>query len=260
MGKEIVKNIVTEAFQKAKKECPGDSKHAWSEHISLELINGPSKKTLIRTYEFYTSGGVKGIKASTQTVQKLCEYLGYPDYVAYVEKNSAKNEPIPPPNLIKNTPATPQEKQPAPGQIWKFIGIAGFLIITVSVFFLFNAENPATETSDSCMTWAETHYEITPCTTAYSQYGTRVEPYNKERLNTFKKVAVTPTTSFFVEGTTKPLIWYYKTREGTLEFFTAPGLHPVNGETLRKITPHMIQKYVPIHQVNEDSYVQENGE
>ncbi len=63
-------------------------------------------------------------------------------------------------------------------------------------------------------------------------------------------------TDFFVEGTERPLIWYYKTKEEEIEYFTSPGLHPTTGETLRKITPYIIQTYVPKHIDRKSSFVQ----
>ena len=62
-------------------------------------------------------------------------------------------------------------------------------------------------------------------------------------------------TDFFAPITNKPLIWYAKNKEGEIECFTNPGLHPITGKTLDEITPYIIQKYVPIHSNNNDSFV-----
>ena len=55
--------------------------------------------------------------------------------------------------------------------------------------------------------------------------------------------------------TNKPLIWYYKNSNGEIEYFTAPSLHPINGEMLHKITPLTIQNYRPIHIDRKDSHL-----
>ena len=105
------------------------------------------------------------------------------------------------------------------------------------------------------MTWADSLYIRVSCTTGpLSKYGTRIEPLDEKRIKNFKKVEVTAAYQFFTkEG--KPRIWYLKNKKGEIEYFTAPGLHPVNEETLRKITEGIIQKYVPIHTTKEDSFL-----
>ena len=108
-----------------------------------------------------------------------------------------------------------------------------------------------------CMTWADSLYVVISCDTSpHSEFGTAVEPINKIKLKNFKRVEVTQAYNFFTEDK-KPLIWYYKNKDDDYEYYTAPGLHPTNGETLRKITPYIIQKYVPLHPFKEASFLKE---
>ena len=110
--------------------------------------------------------------------------------------------------------------------------------------------------SEKCMTWADSLYVPISCNTGpRSKFGTIIEPLDLKRLKNFKKVEVNAAYPFFTEDG-KPLIWYYKNKDEKIEYYTAPGLHPVNGETLRKITEDIIQKYVPIHINRIDSFVQ----
>ncbi|WP_108424525.1 hypothetical protein [Flagellimonas amoyensis] len=146
------------------------------------------------------------------------------------------------------------------------------LIITISIVFttllfiilvikpsLFNS-NPIPNTENHCMAWADSLYVEVSCTSnPYSDFGTKVEPMDRVKLNSFKKVEVSMATDFFSEDE-KPLIWYFKTKDGEMEFFTAPGLHPITGETLRKITPYIIETYVPLHINNTDSFLPRNQE
>ncbi len=87
------------------------------------------------------------------------------------------------------------------------------------------------------MVWNEDHFERTKCS------GTG----NEELLVTFslanfKKIINTDTiTSFFKNG--KVQVWYDKSNK-ELEFFTAPGIHPVNGKTLKPVTSYIIEKYI----------------
>jgi len=75
-------------------------------------------------------------------------------------------------------------------------------------------------------------------------------------LKNFKRVEVTAAYDFFTEDH-KPLVWYYKNKDDEIEYFTSPGLHPITGETLRKITTYIIQTYVPIHSIKEDSFLKQ---
>ncbi|WP_142783819.1 hypothetical protein [Changchengzhania lutea] len=124
------------------------------------------------------------------------------------------------------------------------IAFAAILVIAKSGMFV----EPIVPTENKCMAWAKNHYEEVSCNlTFHKEYGTKIEPYDSNKIANFKKVKVTMKTDFFAEGTNKPLIWYTKNKDGKIEYFTSPGLHPVTGKTLDEITPYIIQKYVPLH-------------
>ena len=67
--------------------------------------------------------------------------------------------------------------------------------------------------------------------------------YKKERILNFKKITPDCNTTFFKSDGTENL-WYGKNIDGKLEYFTDLGLHPETGTTLKKITNHMIKKYI----------------
>lgn len=142
---------------------------------------------------------------------------------------------------------------------WKLVMTITFAfvaILLVTIFFK-NRISGHASSENFCMAWADSVYLEVSCNTKpYSKYGTKVEPLDKVRLENFKKVKVTMASTFFTEEANKPLLWYYKTKENEIEYFTAPGLHPTTGETLRKITPYIIQTYVPVHSNNEDSFIE----
>ncbi|MDC6364010.1 MULTISPECIES: hypothetical protein [Flavobacteriaceae] len=141
-------------------------------------------------------------------------------------------------------------------------------VITISIAFatvlltnlairhpIFNSKT-LPEHSNQCMAWADSSYVSISCAKKpYSQYGTPIEPLNQIKLENFKRVNVTMATSFFSEDG-KPMIWYFKNKDGEIEYYTAPGLHPITGKTLREITPYIIQTYVPPHIERSDSFVQ----
>ncbi|WP_409415705.1 hypothetical protein [Flavobacterium sp. PS2] len=96
-----------------------------------------------------------------------------------------------------------------------------------------------------CIVWNKDHYEEMPCEEV-SNTMTLLSPIvmkNEEGLiSNFKKIKACDTTSFFKMG--KPCIWYGKSFDGNYEYFTAPGLHPETGKTLRPITQYMIDKHI----------------
>ncbi|MEA9415885.1 hypothetical protein [Flavobacterium sp. PL02] len=121
-----------------------------------------------------------------------------------------------------------------------------YLILLTCIFILsgsfaiwsFNEE-------ENCMVWNKDHYEEVPCDNV-SNTMTLLSPIvmKKEEglISNFKKIEACDTTSFFKMG--KPCIWYGKSFDGTYEYFTAPGLHPETGKTLRPITQYMIDKHI----------------
>ncbi|MGB3149403.1 MAG: hypothetical protein WBB27_01975 [Maribacter sp.] len=137
------------------------------------------------------------------------------------------------------------------------ISVTFAMTILILGMLKWNANHPNSILKETeCMTWADSLYVTISCDQSpLSKYGTQVKPIDKMKLKNMRKVEVSAGYKFFSEDG-KPLIWYYKNKENKHEFFTSPGLHPVNGETLRKITPYIIQTYVPLHTKSKNSFVQ----
>jgi hypothetical protein len=91
------------------------------------------------------------------------------------------------------------------------------------------------------MVWNGTSFDKIDCNEEVHYVNRSVEFYDATRHQSFKKVIPCDTTTFFKHE--QPKLWYYKTKEGNIECFSAPGLHPENGATLKKITPYIIKKY-----------------
>jgi hypothetical protein len=252
--------ILILAFEQAKKEIGSSKKTHLAQHLSDILLEDYSYVISERTLrDYYTS--YKNGSAGTQDDLKpkliscLCNYLGYEDYADFVQKNSSSEV-----RDEKKDDGLRDIVEEANSISWGKILLisSGILLITIVVLYwpFYNYQGMAE--SGKCMTWADSLYIEVPCTSnPYSEYGTKVEPMDRVRMNSFKKVEVTMATPFFSEDD-KPLIWYHKNTGGEIEFFTAPGLHPINGETLRKITPYIIETYVPLHSNIKSSFLQEN--
>ena len=58
----------------------------------------------------------------------------------------------------------------------------------------------------------------------------------------FREVEVNPDTEFFAPNG-KPKIWYDK-ENNVLTYYTAPGINPETEQTVKQITPYIIQTHV----------------
>ncbi|MDR6969304.1 hypothetical protein J2X31_003334 [Flavobacterium arsenatis] len=94
-----------------------------------------------------------------------------------------------------------------------------------------------------CMQWQENHYEVVDC--EVKRLGlvsiSPVEPLDEDLLE-FKKVKLKKGMEFFKYK--KPLYYYYKVSRDSIEFFNAPGEHPITKKPLKEISDYIIDKYV----------------
>lgn len=94
-----------------------------------------------------------------------------------------------------------------------------------------------------CMVWENDHYRKVSCDYITEDINQQVVPLDKEMLYRMRKITVNDTTTFFNKDGS-PKIWYGKSFYEEYEFFTSPGFHPETGETLKKITPYIVNKYI----------------
>ena len=235
MDEKIVRRIVGEIFIKAKKEHASHSKYALSNHISNET--NLSARTLERAYDRYINQKIKYGIPQAESIDLLCKYLGYQNFREYVKSNQEAG-------VIKEPPT----KEINNRKLIIIISIVfGMILLSFGVQRWSVYRQANTSVVDKCMTWADSHYIPISCDESpLSKYGTEVKPLDQMELKKMRKVKVTAAYDFFNDAG-KPLIWYYKNEAKEYEFFTAPGLHPVSKETLKKITPYIIQTYVHLH-------------
>lgn len=105
-----------------------------------------------------------------------------------------------------------------------------FLVTMVIYFAFFKKE---------CMRWTGDYYEKEYC--IHDSNNLDIVPYEEIQFR-IKKIIVSDTTTFFKLG--KPCVWYSRSYEGNYECFTAPGLHPETGKTLKPITQYIIDKHL----------------
>lgn len=107
-------------------------------------------------------------------------------------------------------------------------------------FIMWNFKNEG-----DCMVWKKDHYEAVSCDIVSNKMSLMTPIVTKKEENiisNFKKIKVCDTTSFFKLG--KPCVWYGKSFDGSYDCFTAPGLHPETGKTLKPITEYIVKKHL----------------
>lgn len=94
-----------------------------------------------------------------------------------------------------------------------------------------------------CMSWNGDHYEMVDCNNEQVGFAnlSKTKPYSDVEFNR-KKLKVCDTTTFFTANN-QPIVWYSK-QNNLVEFFNMDGEHPVTSCELKRVTQHMIDKYV----------------
>lgn len=209
----MTEQLLQKAFEKAGKESGKESLYGRADFLSEKLLEDykfqVSGKTLIRYYrnEFSPKQDVQ---------QHLSRYLGYSGLKDF---NLAQG--------LLNEKRIPKRKFSSRRVLLRLLI---FPVIGVSGYVGYEAAE------EDCMIWRTDRFEQTPCS------GNPEErKLNRFKLESFRQVNLSDSTVFFNEG--EPNLWYHKTGD-QLELFSAPGLHPENGKTLRPITRYMIDKYL----------------
>jgi len=164
-----------------------------------------------------------------QVLLALAKYIGYTDYRDFVIKNNGK---INTPEKIK----TKRQKRNIRFKV-KYQFLITITFIAVIGFFgylYFNRQR--------WMEWKDDHYSEVSFN-AEKIKGGKLKLYKEERIESFRQIAPTCNTLFFnKDGSVR--VWYGKSKEKELEYFTDLGLHPETGKTLKPISQYMIDKYI----------------
>ena len=204
--------LVDSVFEKAGKESGKDSINGKAEYLAEHIFEVYKLSVTSKTYTRYYK---KEYSPSHPLTDYLSQFLGYKNYAEFVRNES---DPV----------LRPEEVQKK-SKFWVF---ALILVPLLGVSAYVGYQNGKEE----CMIWKEDHFEKTICSGADNE-----EILRAFRLENFKKIVPTDTTTFFKNG--KAQVWYDKSNK-ELEFFTAPGIHPVNGKTLKPVTSYIIEKYI----------------
>jgi len=112
------------------------------------------------------------------------------------------------------------------------LGFGGIASLIVAILFSVDYLTP-----EDCMCWNGERYVEVDCADKTQRY--QIIGLNKQQLDYFERIKRKDTLSIADVGR----VWYSKI-DNEVEFFTQPGLHPVNfGRSLKLATEHIISKY-----------------
>ena len=221
------RNLLNEAFKKAKKELNSNKITHLSQHLSSYIVEDCKEpygeKTLRINYKKILETSDEKIYLKEFAAEALSHYLGYSSFTDFVQKNSNEqnSHPLQPQIFLKKN---------------KLI-IFLFLIVISSVLIYYSSSR------QRWMVWQVDHYiEVDFDTEKYKLQQLKL--YKEERIKGFKKIIPICNETIFFNEDGSANLWYGKNKDKKLEYFTALGLHPETGKTLKPITSYMIKKYI----------------
>ena len=212
--------FLQDVFAKAREESGEDSLRKWAEYVAEYLLEEVKYPLSVKTLERYYNGETK---PNMEKRNKLALFLGYSGYKDYMAQNQESQ-----PEEDLDTTAKVDVKNPKK-RLLLLIGLISILLLGAGYLGYSSGR-------EDCMIWREDHFEATPCEGKEGE--TKKIPY---LLENFRQIKVSDTTTFFKNG--KANVWYDK-HENDLYFFSAPGVNPETGKTVKEITDYMINKYV----------------
>ncbi|MDT0678752.1 hypothetical protein [Autumnicola musiva] len=214
--------FLQDIFVKAKEESGEDSLRKWAEYIAEYLLEEVKYPLSVKTLERYYNGETE---PNLEKRNKLAVFLGYSDYREY---KAGMQETQPKEEDSEKTGEGKSNKKYRK-RIMLLVSLIGILVLGAGYLGYSSG-------SEDCMIWKEDHYEVTPCEGKAGETKKTLH-----LLENFRQIEVSDTTTFFRNG--KANVWYDK-HENELYFFSAPGINPETGKTVKEITDYMINKYV----------------
>lgn len=200
--------LLEQVFARALEEGATDNTNALATHIHNEMdkrsLRPPTSKT-IGTYHQKLEGKEE-FKISRAILDSFSKYRDYNDYNDFLKKNNGTSS------------------KRCLYVIIILLGVIAFLVY----------EN----FRKKCMQWEGNRYVKEHCEEP------NTIPLDIGLYNNFRKLEAICAKTFFFHADGSPKVWYYKRGEKDLELFSAPGVHPLKGNDLRKINVDMIRKHV----------------
>ena len=226
------KKLLTKAFKKAGEDIKTESVTPRAQLLSdfiLEDSKAPYGERILRdNYNKIIHNSEEEIRLKKHAEDALSHYLGYTDYLDFIEKHK-------PPTLAAplHLTSAPIKAKPTYGS--KLLILFLLLLVIGTLVYRYT-------TRQRWMIWEEDHYvEVNFDVEKHSLNQLKI--YKEERIKLFKKV--TPGCDYlFFDKLGNVRLWYGKNKEKDLDYFTSLGLHPETGKTLKPITSYMIHKHI----------------
>jgi hypothetical protein len=249
--KELHRKLIIKAFAKAEQELIAEnhinpSNHKKAEHLSFCLSEdynySYTYKSLVNLLKQATNKQEEVIIKKPEITHLLSQYLGFDDFAAFsksIEKQIIDDDKV---EEIK-TEADPHEEaatNPISKNLKGFkIYIAILVVVVLGILAAFQFYG--NDEDQRWLRWSEDHYEEVVFNKADFKNGD-LKLYDPELLE-FRKIKVDSNTEFF-DSNGVPIVWYFKHASGTVEFYEAYGLHPIQNKYVKPVTTHIINKYV----------------
>ncbi|MFQ3182568.1 MAG: hypothetical protein ACI9Z4_002181 [Polaribacter sp.] len=230
----MLKELFSRLFEKLKTESKNnsDSKSGCFNFFEIHIleekyhkVNFVTSRSLTNYYNKYVEGTQNTAGEPNHELKNLiANYLGYSNYTDFENSNlKPKNKPF-----LENSRTTFFTKN-------SIVTIISILTISfTSLYFM----NTSFSSDENCIIWKENHFEKSSCTIKSSIDNS----FYKVSIVDLKKIEVTKETKFFSDG--KSLVWYGKSSNGKMEYFTHRGIHPETLRELKPVTTYIIDKYV----------------
>lgn len=224
---DMHRNLLHKAFNKAKKDLGSDRITHLSQHLSDYIIEDSKEpygeKSLRVNYKKILENSSKKIYLKEYAAEALSHYLEFSSYAHFIKNNLDED--------------TKKNSKPLNFTQKNKLVIIIVLVVISGLFIYYSA------TKQRWMVWQEDHYIEVDFDTEKYQVN-QLKLFKDERIKLFKKVSpISKETKFFNEDGSVN-IWYGKNKDKKLEYFTALGLHPETGKTLKPITQYMIDKHI----------------
>jgi hypothetical protein len=212
--------LLLKAFEKAESEIQSNKPTHSAQHLSdfiQEQSGEPYGEKSLRTH-YSTAKKGEDIDLKKFVANALSVYLGYNSFEDFVKAQPSK--PVEPSGM-------------PPRYKWAIAGLLFILLFVAISYLQFNKQR--------WMVWQENHYVEVKFDEKLLQEG-KLKLYNEDRINNLKKIDANCDTRYRSHDGSA-LVWYGKNPGGELQYFTAPGLHPETGKTLRELSKYMFDKY-----------------
>lgn len=241
------KLLFEKVFEKAKKASGKTSKNGLSDFLSFKITEDfnfkIANRTFVRYYEKYIEGnGNIGYEPRTDLLDAIAKYLEYKDFENFVIMNNTELGDTVSESSIKTIGKKTETDKKFRERVLIFINKNRVTIVVSSILlFLFIITYSINQ--PKWMVWKEDHYE--KISFNLKKYDvSQLKLYKAEWVNDFKQIIPGCGVSKFFKNDGSPNLWYGKSSEGKLEYFTHYGLHPETGKTLKPITNYIIDKYI----------------